>query len=912
MRLFRGNGSSWLLFLATAGSVACSAQEYDAEDDVEMSSQRFIVTLDPQITPSLADFKKHLEEQGIDYKIFQDYTTIAPDVYYGASVILGHSEDVAKMGRSNHVQKMSPVTKVRSMAPVTERILTSPAGLKSNNYPPHLKTNITELHKMGFYGQGIKIAIIDSGVDCAHEALGGGFGEGYKISFGRDLVGDDYDGNNEIEPNDTPCTPCGYHGTHVSGIIGAQDVGYGFTGVAPNATLGMYRIFSCKAELGTNNDLVMSALLHAHKDGADIISASIGGSGGWGYGEAVLDVVNNLVTKKNATIFLAAGNEGEEGLFSGSSPAGAANSIAVGSVDSELTASQLITSTGREINYFTAQPYNDTLVFPVYRTANSSEAKDDACEQLPDSTPDLGKYIVLIRRGTCFFVDKVKNAKAKGAKQIMFYMNSTSNIQLEDRVTGVRIFTVNHTDGDYIYKESEKDSEEFRIKFPPVGLFYLPTPDTGFMSNFSQYGPNFDSLSPEPAVSGVGGNVFSTFPVRNGSYAVLSGTSMATPQMAGIAALIMQVNGKGFRGNLLRNRLASTARVLLQNHNSSIVETVVHQGGGLVNAYCAVFAKAILSTSALALNDSRHFNGSQKFEVTNTGNESIQYTLEHLAAGSAYTFTEESPYGPLNHPMPLKLNKEVATVQISPSTLTVGPGETATVQGTDRLMREYIAEKRPTLDQIIRLVIYQGFAPNDPKTNETYRLPQIGYKFLNQTLNSTNEKGEFLWDRSDKNTSLIRYRTNFGTPHLRMLLVAAEENDVQNVTKMTFNEGASPQLNISEVDEGDSPTATEEGSTTETKNSTSGISRFPRRTSDGLLLLGEIPDSESLYSPRSGSKLVWMQKWNGTLSTVTNSTLEEVPDGRYKVLIQALRVFGNRDDPLDCENWLSPVIVIKS
>ncbi|KAH9817209.1 subtilisin protease [Melampsora americana] len=937
MKLFKQITSSSLLFLAGAGLVACSARESDADDDdgIEGLSRRFIVTLDPKITPSLADFQKHLDEQGINYKIFQDFTEIAPDVYYGASVILENSNDIAKMGRSNHVQKMSRVTRVRSMSPVTQRISSSQEVLKSDSFPPHLKTKISELHKMGFYGQGIKIAMIDSGVDCAHEALGGGFGEGYKISFGRDLVGDNYNGKNEIEPNDTPCTPCGDHGTHVAGIIGAQDVGYGFTGVAPNATLGMYRIFSCHGSSAAENDFVLAALLHAHKDGADIISASIGGPGGWNYGEAVLGVVNNLVLKKNATILISAGNEGEEGLFFGSSPADAANSIAVGSVDSELTASKLITSTGREIDYFTGQLFNETLSFPIYRTSNSSEVKDDACFELPDSTPDLSNYVVLIRRGTCVFKDKVMHAKSKGAKRIMFYMNSTSTIQLEDEVSGVRVMTVGHTDGEYLYEQSEKGPEEFRITFPQVGLYYVPTPDTGFMSNFSQYGPNFDSLGPEPAVSGVGGNILSTFPLRNGSYAVLSGTSMATPQMAGIAALIMQVNGKGFRGNILRNRLVSTATVLRENHKSDIIETVVHQGGGLVNAYCAAFAKAMLSTSALALNDSVHFNGSQKFEVTNTGNESIQYTLDHLAAGSAYTFPEESPYGRPDNQMPVKLGQDSATVQISPSTLTLGPGETATVsvefkapecdtrrlniysgyitlkndQPCENYQVPYFGIAGALKDQII---IDRGFAPKDHKTNDTYRLPQVGYKTLNDTLNNTNEQGEFLWDRSEKDTTFIRFRTNFGTPQLRIYLVAAEENGAQNVTQMTLDQGTSPITNISDVDEGNPTLATEEAPTIETKESRSDSSSFPRRTSDGLLLLGEIPDSESLYAPRAGTNAIWAQNWNGTLSTVKNATLEEVPDGRYKVLIHALKVFGNRDDPLDYESWLSPVIVIKS
>lgn len=86
-------------------------------------------------------------------------------------------------------------------------------------------SNVDDLHSAGIKGKGVKIAVIDSGVDYRHPSLGGCFGEGCKISFGYDFVGDDYTGVSEPVPGPDPLTTCaeGGHGTHVMGIIGMED-----------------------------------------------------------------------------------------------------------------------------------------------------------------------------------------------------------------------------------------------------------------------------------------------------------------------------------------------------------------------------------------------------------------------------------------------------------------------------------------------------------------------------------------------------------------------------------------------------------------------------------------------------------------------------------------------------------------
>ena len=88
--------------------------------------------------------------------------------------------------------------------------------------------------KLGFRGKGIRVGIIDSGVDYRHPALGGCLGKGCLVEFGHDFVGNDND------PLD-----CEGHGTPVSGIIAARDPKMPIRGVAPDVTLGSYRIFGC-------------------------------------------------------------------------------------------------------------------------------------------------------------------------------------------------------------------------------------------------------------------------------------------------------------------------------------------------------------------------------------------------------------------------------------------------------------------------------------------------------------------------------------------------------------------------------------------------------------------------------------------------------------------------------------------
>lgn len=882
----------WTLLCTTVALAIFPWIHCERVGGVASYSSRFIITLSPEEVPSLHHFEAHLKDLNISYRILEDYTTLVPDVFYGVSLYLDRSEDVSLIQNSSRVERLNVVKDVFPLQTFRTRVLDRPLLATPETYPPHVQTNITDLHRLGVLGQGIKVAIIDSGIDCAHPALGGGFGPGKRISFGLDLVGDNFNGTNDPVRGHNPCTKCGLHGTHVAGIVAAQDVGYGFTGAAPKAEIGMYRIFGCGQESQTRDDIILAALLNAYKDGADIINLSLGGAAGWGEGAILYDVINTLVQKKSAIIIASAGNEGAEGVFMAANPASSKNAISVGSVDAaSFVAHYFWTSTGQRIPYRSAIPF-PTGSFPIYFTSNSTHTQDDACKPLPESTPDLSKYIVIIRRGTCYFETKVEQAKAKGAKTILFYWNSTTPVGLPNKLANSTVAVITAEAGKYLLETSRKNGA-IRLNFTHSPSFYAPSPNGGFMSNFSQFGPSYDFLSPQPAISGVGGDVVSTYPVDEGGYAASSGTSMAAPQIAGIAALILSARGKNFNGLLIRSRLASTARVVRTDYGNGVLENAIHQGGGLVNAFCAVFSNTSVSTSSIALNDSTNMNCSQTFTLINEGTLPVTYRAEHLPAGSIATFSPKSKHGRIDSGIPTQ-SANYASAVIQPETFTVMPGQKQVIR------TKFTAPSGLSSED---LYVYSGYISlSSDVLCESHTVPYYGVlgsmkdqKIIDRGSNEQIEKSDnskytfphfifsdnnrssavekpLIWNLRKHNYTTLLFRANFGSRYMRLDL--APHNAVLS-------------------------------------NYTNSTNSAWRSTFRGINLLGLIPTSDSELFSRSGMHEVQELDWNATILDSEYSKPKRIPSGKYKVLLRALKITGDLTNEADFETWLSPLIHLR-
>jgi subtilisin family serine protease len=108
------------------------------------------------------------------------------------------------------------------------------------------------------------------------------------------------------------------------------------------------------------------------------------------------------------------------------------------------------------------------------------------------------------------------------------------------------------------------------------------------MSNYSTFGLPWDSLAMKPQLSALGGNILSTWPLGDlGGYAVISGTSMATPFVAGCYALVKSQFPKLSLAEI-RAKLQSTSTPVAYLPDKSILSTAIHQGAGLVNPYKAI------------------------------------------------------------------------------------------------------------------------------------------------------------------------------------------------------------------------------------------------------------------------------------------------------------------------------------
>lgn len=312
------------------------------------------------------------------------------------------------------------------------------ATVGNHSYSPHVMTQVDRLHAAGYTGEGARIAIIDTGVDYYHPALGGCFGEGCLISGGYDLAGHSYDGTSAPKPGPDPYDDCEGHGTHVAGIIGARPNELGFTGAAPGAAIYMYKVFSCEGIAGSTDDILISAFNMAYEDGADIITASIGGPGGWS--EDPWSSVVGRIVENGVPCTLAAGNSGGEGLWAPSSAADGRDVTAVSSFDNTKTPI-LMNKGSYSTNSSSYGPYSASsksfgwlstfealtnVTLPLWASSHNASVEDDACKRFPADTPDLTNYIVLIRMATaCDISDQLSNASASNAQYFLLYGNST-------------------------------------------------------------------------------------------------------------------------------------------------------------------------------------------------------------------------------------------------------------------------------------------------------------------------------------------------------------------------------------------------------------------------------------------------------------------------------------------------------
>lgn len=482
-------------------------------------------------------------------------------------------------------------------------------------------------------------------------------------------------------------------------------------------------MFNC--ETSTTDDIIISALLRAQQDGANIITLSLGAISGWS-AEAVNVVVARIVAK-GVIVTASAGNSGDSGLFMAQSPAGGKGVAAITSFDNTVTPIFLVNAsyavsgnTEQNFEYAIGRPRHwKGIKLPLWTPSFNTSETDQACNPLPDSTPDLSEKVVLIRRGTCFFDDKINNAAARGAKYFMFYNNVPGYRFLEwDTINATAVGMVSDTLGiAWVRNLAAGKFVTLDMHDPdtaPFEIFESPNNATGgFVSFFSSWGPSFEAAV-QPTFGTPGGNILSTFPVHLGSYTVMSGTSMAAPLAAAIYALVSNVR-KTLNPRELQNVLAATAKPVQENNNGDInplLAPIAQQGAGIAQAYDAAYATTVLSESSLAFNDTVRLTD-KSFTILNTGHEAITYELDIIGAATAYTFSDSKRPDPYPG---LQLDDSFAAVHLSEYKVTVPAGGKSTIS-------VYVI---PPSGSAARLPVYGGYIRLNGTNGERLSLPYQG------------------------------------------------------------------------------------------------------------------------------------------------------------------------------------------
>lgn len=476
-------------------------------------------------------------------------------------------------------------------------------------------------------GDGKVVAVIDTGVDMTHPAFTGALGGTPALSadkvasltpqLGNGKTGGyvsekfpfayDYADN---DPDASPTGEAGSHGTHVAGIT-AGNAGE-IVGIAPDA-----QIIVAKVARSSNGGIPDSALLAALDDMVvlrpDVVNLSLGQTGGMdNEADSMYATVFKSLQDAGVTVNAAAGNEYTAGYgnLSGKNlpyvsdpdssvlcePASYSSVVSVASVDNSL-AHSAFTVGDRNIAYQRAggadgqkMPDLSDLTGGPFEYVDGGIGSPEDGQALKTKYPEgLAGKIVLVKRGSLTFQDKFNNIAGSKPAGFIVYNNvpGDSLVVMSLATDGVPAAFISQADG-----EAMLAAADHRLSVAPGKV--VPPSSKYSMSSFSSWGVTPD-LRLKPEVAAPGGNIYSAVP--GGTYEFMSGTSMATPQMAGVSAVVLErvQNDPLFASmsarekiDVVQNLIMGTATPVVDPlQDTGVFYSPRKQGSGLTNVLAA-------------------------------------------------------------------------------------------------------------------------------------------------------------------------------------------------------------------------------------------------------------------------------------------------------------------------------------
>jgi minor extracellular serine protease Vpr len=498
----------------------------------------------------------------------------------------------------------------------------------------------------GANGEGVKIGVVDDGVDNTNPFLSGagytppaGFPQGQtQFTNGKIIVARAYPGPGSGAQGKLALDrKSSFHGTHVAGIA-AGNAGTtapagsdhpatsGLSGVAPKAFLGNYRVFNVPTPIGhiAESPEIAEAFEQTVKDGMDVINFSGGGPQAEPLNDVLIAATNNVAAAGVVPV-LAAGNDRDDfGFGSAGSPGAAPDAISVAAVsNAQIFAPALsaFDASGKQILHGPIQSRGQTPAAwettnqllidvgsiigrngqPVDRQLCGSAVDPNGADN-PLPAGSLSGAIALVSRGSCTFVSKAGRAQQAGAIGIVLVDNrfgEANPIPIQLQIPSGMVADV---DGAAL-RAATGTTGRIQIR---IGRSYedLATERSGIVTSFSSAGPTAFGHQLKPDVAAPGGQILSsTLPEFAGSpFAVFDGTSMATPHVTGAAALLVQRHPT-WSAQQLKSALMSTSGPAWGNTARTKEAAVTLEGAGLINVARADNPQVFTDPASISLGE---------------------------------------------------------------------------------------------------------------------------------------------------------------------------------------------------------------------------------------------------------------------------------------------------------------------
>jgi minor extracellular serine protease Vpr len=647
-----------LLFSLALTVTACKPSD-DESDPSAFSNRpqnydRFIAVLKLKNPSLLATSKKVGTDVVVDEtlktaiaseqdQLIAELNALSPDiqVLYKYKMVLNaiaivapkHLEDkfrkltsVSYVERENRFERMAPVSVANNDSALESGSLEL---LNSVSWIGGTKTR----SDLNLDGAGTSVGIIDTGIDYTHKMFGG---PGTPLAFtdnnpdllesgsfptsrvigGIDLVGTVFDSSSpnfaqHIPIPDNDPIDEGGHGTHVAGTVaGLGDGTETYTGVAPSTLLHAIKVFG---KDGSTGDAVVIAALEYSADPngdsntddrLDVVNMSLGSSYGTPH-VLYTEAVENLV-KGDVVVVASAGNSGGTNDYIVGAPSTSDKAISVAaSIDNmdhnwKFAAVAFKTPAGVRI---LSEAMEASFAKPI---ATSGQVTGKlvylglaAADLTPEQKAAVKDNVAFIDRGKVAFSEKARRAAEAGAIGVVVANNVDGDafVMGGDGSFEIPAIMITKTLGDRL--KADLPAGAVIIEFKTVDKFERPELiDT--LTSFSSRGPRSVDGFIKPEVAAPGSNIISAQMGAGDKGIKFSGTSMAAPHIAGVAALLKQ-KYPTLTVDQIKSLIVSTA-VSIDNQ-AAVVYPIAHMGAGRVQTFEAASAKIVFSPATISLGE---------------------------------------------------------------------------------------------------------------------------------------------------------------------------------------------------------------------------------------------------------------------------------------------------------------------